>query len=130
MRVGPITPTVPTTCAVDLVRRGDDAALVERRDARLAADEDLHAVGALAHLEQLHEQGLPLEELEQLPQAPHVGGEVGGLEQVALAGDDVALGALRERLVARLERELHQAGHVLAQLPQLVVDRGGGCRRS
>ena len=43
----------------------------------------------LRDVEQLHQAGALLEQVEQFAQAPHVGGQVLDVEQVALAGDDV-----------------------------------------
>ena len=58
--------------AVDFVRRGDDAALVERNEAGFAADEELHAVCAAGHVEKLQKAGLALEEIEEITEPLHV----------------------------------------------------------
>ncbi len=108
MRVGPMTPTVPTTSPPTF-------------DAGLAADENLHAFAAQRQVEDLHQRGLVFEQLEQLAHAAHVLRQVMHREQVALAGDHVLLAAFRDRLVARFERRIHEAHHVLPDLAQLLV---------
>src|ERR1700674_6078442 len=51
--------------AIDFVRRGDHAALVERRQSRLAADEQVHALRALAQIEKMKQRSFLLEDFEQ-----------------------------------------------------------------
>src|SRR6266404_2876119 len=80
--------------AVDLVRCGDDAYIIRRAEARFAADEDLHALAAQRHVEDLQQRGLALEELEELAQPPHVLRQVLEAQEVALARDHVLLVAL------------------------------------
>src|SRR4051794_20872800 len=53
--------------AVGLIRRGHDAALIQRYQAGLAADIDLHTVRAAAHLQKLQQAGALLEQIEQAP---------------------------------------------------------------
>ena len=55
--------------AVDRVGGGDDAAFVERGDARFPANENLHALGAVGNVEQADQAGALLEKIKQLPQA-------------------------------------------------------------
>src|SRR5207249_320 len=83
--------------AVDFVGRGHDRAFVEGDELRLPADEDLHAVGMLAALEELEELGLLLEEVEETAQARHVGGELVDFEEVASTRDDHAVGGAQRR---------------------------------
>jgi len=105
--------------AVDLVGRGDHAALVERRDAGFAADEDLHAVGARRQVEQLHQAGALLEQVEQLAQPCHVGRQILAVEQVPLTRDDVLRRGVGRGGGAGVGGGAHQLGHVAAQLLQL-----------
>src|ERR1051326_3791140 len=107
--------------AVDLVRRAHHAHVVRGAHARLAADEDLHALSAQRQVEDLDERALALEQLEQLLQARHVLRQLLHREQVALARDDVLLVALSDRLVAGLERDREEANHVVLDLAQLAV---------
>jgi hypothetical protein len=107
--------------AIDLVGGGDDAAFVERRQSRFTADEHLHALGAVAHVEQLHQTRALLEEGEQFAQAAHVGGNVLYRQQVHLAGNDVLRRGVRDGLVAGFHGGRHQLGHVGAQLAQFIV---------
>src|SRR5712691_2329662 len=106
---------------IGLIRRRDDAAFVEWRDAGLAADVDLHSLRVGAQLEDLHEQRLLFEELEQLPQPGHVRGELMRVEQIPLAGYDIVLRRLRQGLAARLEGRGHEQRHILPELLQLVA---------
>src|ERR1700676_3425101 len=50
--------------AIDFVGRGNHAALVEWRQSRLAADEQVHAVRALAEIEKMKERCFLLEDFE------------------------------------------------------------------
>src|SRR5262249_24869136 len=54
--------------AFDAVRRGDHAACAERVESGLLADEQTHALGPRAALEQQQQVALALEGLEQLAQ--------------------------------------------------------------
>ena len=71
--------------AVDFIRRGHDAALVERHQAGFAADENLHAVRPARDVEQLQQAGFLFEQFKQVAQTRHVGRQVLHLKQVALA---------------------------------------------
>src|SRR5688572_13419024 len=109
--------------AVDLVGRGDDRALVQRHEVRLAADEDLHALGALAVLEKLEELRLALEEVEEPAQPLHVRREVVHLEQVSPPGNH-HLVVRADRFAPGLDRRAHQRRDVLMQLDQLGLHLG------
>ena len=119
MRVGPMTPSVPMTWPFDLVGRGDDAALVERDQARLAADVDLHALRALRHVEQVQQRCLLLEQVEQPAQPLHVRREILALSRLR-SPVTTSASPSRERAFARIDGRLHQAGDILAQRAKLV----------
>ena len=70
---------------VHFVRRGDHAAFVKRHQARLVADENLHAVGTAADVEELQQGGLLFEQIKQLSQVCHVGRQVLHVQQVVFA---------------------------------------------
>ena len=108
--------------AIDFVRRGDDAAFVERREARFAADKNLHAFSAVRDVEQLHQRRALLEKIEKFAQPLHVRREFLDFEQVAFAGNDVAFIGLVHRFVACRERCGHQALQVTAQAQQVGLD--------
>src|SRR5919198_1469951 len=107
--------------AVDLVGRRDHAHVVRGAETRFAADEDLHALAAQRHIENLQERGLPLEELEELAQPSHVLRQVLEAEQIALARDDVLFAAFGHGAVARVDRGGEEPDHVLAQLAKLSL---------
>lgn len=65
-----------------------------------------------------------LEQVEQLPQALHVGGQVFHIQQVAFPGNDAGLGVPGQGLVAGVQSGRHQGLHVLVQLLQLLLHPG------
>ncbi len=62
-----------------------------------------------------------LEHLEHLAQRTHIRRQVGHRQQVALAGNDHVV-ALGHRFAASLDRRMHQASHVVAQLAQFATE--------
>ena len=128
------------------VGRGDHAAVVEDLPAGLVADEDLHAIGPQAVVEQVQDVALFVEGLEQ-PLELVDAGELGEAHQVGLPGDHVfdragrrpglLVQALRHRdgvehlLVEPRVRFLQLAQHLLVHLGEraaaaVLVEEIGG----
>ncbi len=87
------------------------------------ADEDLHAVGAHALVEQVQYVALLVERIEQALQLLDVG-ELGEAHQIRLAGDHdvgghLAVGTLAEHLLRHADGIEHQLVHVAAGFLQL-----------
>ena len=96
MRVGPMTPSTPTTSLSSVY--GAVTTLQSSRIvvARLLADEDLHAFGPQALVEQVQDVALLVERLEQAPQLLDVR-QLGEAHQVGFAGDDIFHAAAADR---------------------------------
>src|SRR3989344_1762049 len=85
--------------AVDTVRRRHHAAFAQRRVAGFGADEDFHATGAHALVQQMQQVALGAEGVEQQAQLAYIR-QVGDVHQIGLAADHelVALVFLGQRL--------------------------------
>src|ERR1700730_13386887 len=116
--------------AIDFVRRGDHAALVERSQSRLAADEQVHAVRTLAQIEKMKERSFLLEDFEQPAQPVHVRRQIRRGEEVLLAGHHEIIAIVGECGVPGVYRRGHQTDDIFAQLLQLVGEQAAdGCER-
>jgi hypothetical protein len=121
MRVGPTTPSVPTTWP-STVGCGDQAAFVERQQVRFAADEDLHAGRMRDWSSSCSSPVFCSNSVEQAAQAAHVAGQIRRVEQVAAAGhDDVFLAA---GLAAGVHRCGHQARDVVTHAAEFIAQLG------
>jgi len=104
------------------VGRGDHAAVIEDTVSRLVADEDLHAFGLEALIEQVQEVALLVEGLEQPAQLLDTG-ELGDPHEVRLALDhvfDLVLAAGVEHLLSDGDGIQHDLIHVSARLGELA----------
>ena len=124
MRVGPMTPMTPTTSLSALYGAVTMLHVVEDAEAGLLADENLHAVGPQAVIEQVQDVALLVERLEQAPQLVDRR-QLAGAHEIGFAGDDV-LHAIRfiglEHVLGDVDGVLHQRVHAFARFVHLAQD--------
>ncbi len=126
MRVGPMTPSTPTTESGAPYGRRHHAAVIEDLIAGFVADEDLHALGPQAVVEQVQEIALLVERLEEAPQLLDAR-ELPHPHEIGLALDDVlelviAADAGLEYVLRHGDGIEHDLVHVGAGLAELAQD--------
>ena len=106
---------------IDFVRRGDHAAVVEGAEAAFAADEDLHALGPVGDVEELHEAGFCSNSLNRSRSRTMLD-ERSSASRRLVSGDHVGGLGFFQHFATGFDRGAHQLGHVGTQLFEFVLD--------